>query len=721
MEKFVQKVSFKLLQLGYKSIQFLFYLNIFIVFFIISRGISYAKDSIKSSAQLSYNLTETKAGGKKESSQQVIQRYNLGLIKSITPKLTFFSDLSVFVKEENDEKSTFVSPNLRLNVNNEYFDGSTGYRLTEKEIEIFGIKPNKDRYTNEFWNMKLTTKIKKYPKLKLNYSEAKSYDHLDEHQTNNKRKEFSLDLDYGWSFLNFNYGYRKDIVNNYVTESKQMTDTNKGGIAFHKTFKNKQITTSGSYVFTHTKIKTTTQGEDVSVEEMQRSYGGLYEKDTTPDTGSLNTYSSLVDGNKVTSTGIDIGGGSAGTYQNIGLDLNSPIEIEQIRVYVSSSSSFDAGSFNWSVYYSNDNLNWTLIINTADFTYDPDKNMFEISFTKTKARYFKVVDINNDIIPGIYVTEIEAYSKTVYPAFSTTIEETLSQKIQFSLGYKLTDWCRLHYSFLQNQKQTKPDGKRNSSQSHFFTARVKKDINKHLLSWAEYRRSWKIETDIPDIVTDTYLVHFRFIPIKQLASDLSLKYSELKEDYKLNSRTTTVLLKTQANIREGIDLNVSGKVTHLDKMENESVTDTQFIDSTLWVKLTRTLTSEFTYNRQWTITRSSTSKTKGDTSSTMITLYWRPSGEFNLRATYGINRDELKGTQTTQQKYSLNWFISKKVQTNMNYSIDKGDSLRYKYSFNLSWNLSRTFSLSCSYDWTRIEAEEVAEIQSLNTVLSARF
>jgi len=695
-----------------------FVLMLFLMLGLNSR--TYAEDEIHGSAQLSYRSTETKTGGKKQASQQFIQVYTMGLTKTLTPKVNFFADLAINVTDEDDKRTTLFSPKLRLNVNNEYFDAETGYRLTEKGLDILGMRSDENRYTDELWNIHLITKSEKYPKLRLRYSEGRSYDYLDKHQTDSKATNFSGDADYRWRFFGFNYGYKKNVTDNYVSESTQKTDTHNGRINFYKSFWENKITTTGSYVISHSKTKTTTHRQDVSVDEKQRAYHGLYARDTTPTVGALdNTYDILIDGDKGTSSGIDIGG-SGSTYQNIGLDLNYQTEIEEIRLYTTDVS-FTASNFSWAVYYSNDNLNWTLITNSANFVYDSEENIFTILFARTKARYFKVVNTSNDFVAEIYVTEVEAYSTTTYPAFTTTTRESITENIQFSVGYKPAGWCRFNYNFLLDQHQTKPSSHMTRRQNHDFSARVEKEVHKYLLTWVEYRRHWNIDSETEDKITDSYLVHFHSSPLHTFTSDLSLQYTEVMEGESVSSRTSSALLQMTANIREGADLNIVGRTTRAESLVSHSVTDTHTLDSTLSLELTRLLTAEITYNRQWTMTRQHDAKTIGQSSTAKTILRWRPSHEFNLTGTYAINRDELTGSEATQQQYNMNWLISKKMQIGMSYSIDRCDTVKYTYSFDLSWNLSRTFSLSCAYDWTRLEADTVTEKQTVNTVFSARF
>ena len=142
--------------------------------------------------------------------------------------------------------------------------------------------------------------------------------------------------------------------------------------------------------------------------EKRAASAGLCGQDTTPASSILASFPALIDGNKTTSTGINIGG-VANDDQNIGLHLTFSSEIDKVYLYTTTpDNNFNKNNFVWDVYSSTDNTTWTLITAAASFDYNTIQQRFEISFAKTIARYFKVVNTANDAY-DLYVTEIEAY------------------------------------------------------------------------------------------------------------------------------------------------------------------------------------------------------------------------------------------------------------------------------------------------------------------------
>lgn len=690
---------------------------------------AYAEDDIHGSANLSYVSRDTETDGVKENEWRFNQAYKLGVSKDFSSKVGFNADLDVNVTESNEEKTTRVAPDVRLNVKNEYFDANTGYRLNERGLDVLTMVSDEDRRTTESWNANMTTKSEQYPKVRLRYNQDKDYDHLAVRETDTENSNFAGSADYSFRFFDFYYEYRNDQSDDYVEESSQETDTHEGRVSFRKSFLDNRLTTSGSYSITDRNTETRTGGQDVTVDEIQRANAGLWARDNrvTPDptTILLNPTPSLVDGNKATSAGIDIGITTDEDRQNIGVEFDSPKDVEKIYLYTEEPGTFfDETQFVWAVYTADTNTGgggeWTQITASATDVYDDDENRFEISFTKTNARYFKVVNAGNDG-NALEVTEIEAYDVKTFQAFTTTTDERVLETYQANLGYKPWDWLYLTYDFTKDDQDKKTEGEKTRRDTHNLSGRVDRDINKYLSAWAQYRRRWSFDSETEDTTTDTYLVHFLSSPLDTLDTDLSFNHTVTQEESETQSRTSSALLQITAKLREGADLDVDGNIVRSKNLTSDTETTTKSIDSNLRLALTKMLTAELEYNRNWTDTEQPGNETNEETSLGKTTLYWRPSQGFYLRGSYGFIKDEKTGDETTQQQYNMNWLVTEKMQLDMGYTVDKNDSDTQTYTSNLSWNFSRALTLRFGYDWSRQEADQITTTQTFTTDLSARF
>ena len=721
------------------------------------RGV-YAGDEIHGSADVSYRSTETKTAGEKKSTWSLDQVYNLGLTKEFTPKVNFTADLGINVTESvtetddtktEDKKTTRLYPDMRLNVSNEYFDADAGYRLDERGLDILTAGTDEDRSTTESWNYNLYTRLEKYPRVRLRYNQDRSYDDLLVHETNTQTNRFSGSADYAFRFLNFYYDYTNEISDNYVEDSTRETNTNDGRIDFRKSFWSNRITSYGSYSINERKTEFTTRAEDVQFPEIEAASDGLYEHDYSPLGDPLRTgIEDLKDGNKTDEVVVDVGppptylniGGSGNTYQNIGLDLNDQTEIEEIRLYTKDVS-FTASDFIWAVYYSNDNqpgTTWTEITSSASFEYDTDQDRFKISFARTKARYFKVVNINNDgTVDPIYVTEIEAYSISTQAPYTTAEEVATTQTLQANLGFKPFDWLSFTYDLNQDRRktETETDSTTTRQSRQYISGLLGKgfQVHKYLEIRPQYQKRLEYEEkDSEDSEeettrrsTDTYRLHFVSSPLKTLDTDLSLNHWVLQEESETQSRTSSALLHIAARLREGADLDIDGDITRSENLstEPESTSTSKSIHSNLRLELTTVLTTEIEYNMNWseTETEGSSGDTTAHRTDAEVTFYWRPSHDFYFRGSYAVDRDEESGDETSRQNYNMNWLLTKKVQLSMDYAIQSNDTDKTNFSSDLSWNLSQMFTLRFGYDWSRQEADTKTETQTITANLSARF
>ncbi len=702
-----------------------FWIVVFLLTLVCFRGVC-TGDNISGSADLTYRSTETKTGEEEESAWSFTQNYNLQVNKDFNPKVNFAANLGININETNDTKTTLLTPDIRLNLRNEYFDADTGYRITEKGLDVLTMISDEDRFTTESWNVNFSTRSEKYPKVQLRYNEDLNYDHLAVRETDSKTTNFFGTADYTYRFLNFNYEYRNNVLDDYVTEAITETDTHYGRVDFRKSFWKNRISTSGSYSITNTKTEIKTGGQDVR-------------------------------------NGI--------THQNIGVDLTSAKEIDQIYLYTTTPDpAFNKNNFTWAVYYSDDNLSWKEITSGVSFDYDTKR--FEISFTQETARYFKVVNTKNDT-NNLYVTEIEAYDGTTsiaasgglylqddtpevsshlnsepllidgdkttsaginiggyttQAAFTTTETEQTTQTTQANIRYKPMDWLSFTYDFTQDERENKPDQEeteKTKRRAHSMNCRVERELHKYITAWAQYgrRMEYDSEAEADDKITDTYLLHFLFSPLTTLNTDLSLNHTVSKEDGETESKSSSALLQISAKLREGADLNVDANITRSENLVSQSETTTKSISSDLRLELTRMLTAEIEYDTNWTETQKPEpdGDTTGRTSNARIIFYWRPSHDFYFRGSYDIDRDENSGEETTQQQYNMNWLMTEKIQLDMGYTLNRNDSVSSTYAANLSWNLSRVFTLRFNYDWSRQKEEMTETTQTFTTNLSARF
>ncbi|HID30861.1 MAG TPA: hypothetical protein EYP19_12780 [Desulfobacterales bacterium] len=706
------------------------------------RGVS-AEDDIHGSADLFYRSSQTKSSQKRESARSLTQLYNLGLAKAFTSKVNFAGDVNVNVTENvtktdgektADTTTTRLYPDMRLNVSNEYFDADAGYRLDERGLDILTAVSDEERLTTETWNHNFYTKLDKYPKVRLRYDQDRTFDRLPVHEIDTQTDRLFGSADYTYRFFNFYYDYTNEISDDYVKDSSRETNTHDGRIDFRKPFWNSKITSYGSYAINERKAETETKGESLEVAEQKAATAGLYIQDTTPASSTLNDRPDLIDGDKATTTGIDIGL-AGNTYQNIGLELTSSTEIEKIYLYTTPAAPLlDADAFTWAVYSSTDNTAgvWAEITSSASFDYDLNQERFEISFTTTSARYFKVVNTANDG-QALEVTEIEAYSIRTQAPYTTTDDVTTTHTIQANFGFRPFDWLSFTYDLNQDRQKNETDGDSTTTEQsrQYLSGLVEKafQVHKYLEVRPYYQKRLEYEegdTESPEEETtrrwtDTYRLYFVSSPLTTLATDLSLNHWVLREESETQSKTSSALLHIAAKLREGADLDIDGDITHLENRSTGSESTTRSIYSNLRLELTSDLTAEMEYNINYLKTETPSQDTTERTSNAEVTVYWRPSHDFYFRGSCGVDGKEGSRQNTSHQDYNLNWLLTDKVQLSMDYAIERNDMDTTSYSSDLSWNLSQVFTLRFGYDLSRQEADTRTDTQTVTADLSARF
>ena len=706
------------------------------------RGV-YAGDDVHGSADLSYRSSETKTAQKKESAWSITQLYNLGLAKEFTSKVNFAADVNINVTENVaetdgektiDTKTTRLYPDMRLNVSNEYFDADAGYRLDERGLDVLTVVSDEDRLTTETWNYDFYTKLGKYPKVRLHYDQDKRFDHLSVHETNTRTDRFLGNAHYAYKFLNLYYDYTNETSNDYVKDSTRKTNIHDGRIDFRRSFWGNKMTSYGSYSINERKAETETRGEALEVAEQEAASTGLYAQDTTPASSTLNDRPDLVDGDKATTTGIDIGL-IGNTYQNIGLDLIVSTEIEKLYLYTTPPALlFDKNAFTWAVYSSSDSAAgiWTEIVSTASFDYDTNQQRFEISFGKTSARHFKVVNTANDG-HTLEVTEIEGYAVRTQAPYSTTEDVTTTHTVQANLGFRPFDWLSFTYDLNQDNRKNETDGDSATEKllRQYLSGLIEKgfQVHKYLEVRPYYQKRLEYEgEDSEDSEeettrrsTDTYRLYFVSSPLTTLDTDLSLNHWVVQEESETQSKTSSALLHIAAKLREGADLDIDGDMTRSENPSTDSELTTRSIYSKLRLELTSVLTAEIEHNINYLKTEAPSGDTADRASNTEVTLYWRPSHDFYFRGSCGVDRNAESGDKTAHQDYNVNWLLTDKIQLSMDYAKARNDTDTISYSSDLSWNLSQVFTLRFGYDRNCREADTQTDIRTVTADLSARF
>jgi hypothetical protein len=217
---------------------------------------------------------------------------------------------------------------------------------------------------------------------------------------------------------------------------------------------------------------------------------GLSSINDTPQLGALTPNPALINGDLVTSSGINIGQSpslSGDTQRrNMGLDFGIPTAVSTLYVWVDRSlPAAVANSFLWEIYTSADNLNWFLAETVFPASFGQFANRFEISFPAVSARYIKVVTrpLSVAVVPppgydvsNIFITEVQAFvTQTVVQTpgtVSRTSQDSDAVDVNSRLNLIRSDRHSLSYDFYYSGSRFEPSDSSPRAQSIMTNALI---------------------------------------------------------------------------------------------------------------------------------------------------------------------------------------------------------------------------------------------------------
>ncbi|MEW5772461.1 MAG: hypothetical protein AB1916_02955 [Thermodesulfobacteriota bacterium] len=693
-----------------------------------ARGASRAADDLRADANLQYRLTETMVDKSKTEDWFFSQKYRLGLSKDLTSRLNLAGNLDVGETESRRKgKSTTVVPDLLASLDNEFFDAKAGYRIIEKDMGFLSLVADGEPQKATSRSLSLASKLRDYPRLRLRYTEDRYADYLEVHEVDSRQTNLTGSADYEYKFLSGGVTMGRGEMRDYAGDVQRSTDTQDGRLNFSKSFLDNRVNSGGGTSFSKSATTTTTSDKDDVLLSQKLAQNGLYASKQPPAGSPLPVEDKLIDGDRDTSAGINIGG-AGNTGRHIGLDLLYPARVEKIHISVQDVD-FVPGAFTWSVYSGDDNVNWALVSAAAPFVYDINRHMFDLTIPSTTARYFKVVNTANDsTVNPIWVTELEAFSQRTQAAFTTDRNTSLTKTGQFGVGYRATDWMSLRYDVSENRQRSEPDSVDTRRNTHTSGVRLERDLLDWLAAAAQHQRRWETDSKADDKFSDISLVNFSSNPLETVDTDLSFSSTVTRKGTDRQTRTDTGLFHLAAELRKGADLDADLNLTRFVNLTARSKTLSKSFDTALRLALTRTVTAELQHNTEWSVTEPSRgSGLQGLDTYRKLALYWRPVPVFYLRGAYGVERDEMDGSEKVRQEYNLNWLLTKKIQLNTGLNLERSfvpqttTMHRTVFTSELTWNLSETATLGFNGDFSRQDTDFVTEVRSIGMDLTLKF
>jgi hypothetical protein len=334
-----------------------------------------------------------------QSSASFLQRYSVNFSRRFWPNLYFRMGGLYERQDTQNEFSGFrldawrkrFVPYVLLSLRTPAFNAEVGY---DRRVERNATDASVARLTQDTWRMNFGWKPVDLPQWRLELSRRNTYDYMREgldlvqdraDLTSRYQALDKIDLYYRGSF---------DRSTDRVNDGQVTTNFQTARVSYGDAWRDRRLVFSADYTFNYRSTDTTRAGAGEVIFPVIPS-AGLSSIDDTPEHDPLAVSPALIDGNRTTSAGINIGLPGVGGElrpRNIGLDLGFPQEVNTLLVWTDRElTPAIAAAFSWRVYTSLDNLDWTLHAMLPAAPFGPFENRFEVRFDDVTVRYVKVV------------------------------------------------------------------------------------------------------------------------------------------------------------------------------------------------------------------------------------------------------------------------------------------------------------------------------------------
>lgn len=407
------------------------------------------------------------------------------------------------------------------------------------------------------------------------------------------------------------------------------------------------------------------------------------------------------------------------SFRNIVLDFGRHAEINQIRLIVRDPSGNlveSGGPLTWSVYVSEDAIDWRPILGdaTGDFLAGP--SFYRVSFPMVKSRHLKLVSFGINVI-ATELVEVEALKlETVLHGDRQKTVFRVASANGF-VSARPIDLLTLSWSGLWSRAITTPNDYAESRTDDYdtFASILLDPVEWTKLTVAYQKRGSRFsygdgfgQASTPDVVQTFTLwtADLRFVPWPGL--DGTIEGSRSVDDFDGDRiESDGVALRGHTKFWDAIDLGFDLGQQHYDLVSQSNTATRRYADTSVIVLLTETITArgEMSFGRSEYDYFSGTDETAFPVSTQddqrwWGEISWRPGEQLLLSCRYG--EATVGDTTSGVRGFRLQWnpFLSGQVRIETLYDEDvdtTGDRISRRLSVTPTWNISRNASLILSY------------------------
>jgi hypothetical protein len=606
---------------------------------------------------------------------------------------------------------TRFRPYLDLTLEDPLYKVGVGYNLREEETKTRGF-PALTLVNEEYYNV-LGWRPEGLPSIDMQIRRTKTFDKEelvrdvteDYYNLRSRYRYQGLQLYYDGTLINT----KEDLINLDIQQQ-----LHNGRINYANTFFDRRILLNTTYEILHRETKTRSK-ERGTVDSQIFPFAGLSAIDDTPADNPLLPNPALIDGDLVASSGINIGlpplGGDI-RPRNVGLDFLNVTEVNKLFVWVDIKlSSTIASSFSWQIWISSDNLNWTLFTTIFPAAFATFQNRFELTFPNVSTRYIKVVtDPLSPAVPGaggfpnILISEIQAFIQRPVEDLEDKVRST-SHTYHLDGKARLLNTPSLFYELYFFYNQLEPQSQRRYNLSNGFS--VNHRFNPVLSATARVAVEDGEERDEKRLA---YIGNASITadPLRTLRHSLVF-YGRDEEIEGRPNNSYSLILYNNAQLYQGIDVNLSGGVNYAQQETGERRTD-YLINLGANLIPHRTLTLGL--NVSDTISRFRGGERASGTSDTRrydFNINFNPLRTIYFFALIQVIDEKDEDVETTQN-YGINWspFPDGTLQFNFTYNENLRTEDKEKeriFTPSVRWNITRRSYLEVSYQIIRSESD----------------
>ena len=709
----------------------------FLIF--LTRGTSLAA-GVRGNLNVDYGMfqSETSEGLQTGSSRSESLSLNFGT-RPVTSLLNYrFSFQASETATEfggRGQRSLFLQPVLDVGLSGSRYSLALGYRISDN-------KSWSDGSESEFFSDNTFARFGWFPggflPLNLNYNVSRSWNPEGTVDTVTKSLTAGTTLSLGALSLNYSYYTRETADNVAGTKSEFSTHNIAGGYARGLEFEiiKDHLVLRPAVGVTFSIIP---GGANVQIANPLTPAIGLAGVNPVPGSGTLANTPVLIDGS--TSTGVEIGSGPDGLFQNIGFQL--PASSEVAKIFISLNPGFNpslADSYKFDIYSSVDGNSW-VNISSLSVAFNTIDNRFEINVRATAA-FFKAVVVANSNQTA-QATEISAEGPPVpVPRDLTTVTTNVSMNGEFRISEK-DEW---DYSSSLSISRTEPTGTESLSSDTGLTLRVatannnvvsllyrntvtrteapaidqQTVINRYAFSLpvtllpfvvrtsASYQNTVteSSEAGFLEPVNDSYALSFAADPIPTLSHTLSFSRSEDSLGGEPLTTGDSVSLSNYLRLYRGLDSSIALSTTETIDHQTNAESRSRTFDLGVNAILTERLTGRGSY--QFYATEGA-----DYTQGIGLSLSYKLSQLFRLSGS--LNSSESGDSSSLSQSYNLAWGFSQRLSTRFTYARSSSESAggtfeNSAFRSEVSWQVNKSISLSLNYNQSESDTDSAKRI-----------